>query len=68
MYNHQPAGASGQAGSRVPISVLLVEDEMLSAKALEECLAEAGFAVILAADGVAALEAARTRTLRHPAD
>jgi len=59
MSNRQPDGIAAQAASRAPISVLLVEDELLAAKALEECLADAGFTVTLAADGLAALEAAR---------
>jgi CheY-like chemotaxis protein len=41
------------------VSVLLVEDEALSAQALEECLTESGFAVTVASDGISALEAAQ---------
>ena len=38
--------------------MLVVEDEDLAASALAECLAEQGFDVTIARDGIAALEAA----------
>jgi CheY-like chemotaxis protein len=41
-----------------PIRVLMAEDEILAAEVLEEALAEAGFAVLAAQDGQAALELA----------
>lgn len=41
-----------------PLRVLMAEDEVLAAEVLEEGLAEAGFAVVTALDGQAALELA----------
>ncbi|GGC52070.1 hypothetical protein GCM10011504_33130 [Siccirubricoccus deserti] len=41
-----------------PLRVLMAEDEWLAAEVLEEGLAEAGFVVLAAADGQAALELA----------
>ncbi len=41
-----------------PLRVLMAEDEVLAAEVLEEALAEAGFAILSAEDGQAALELA----------
>ena len=51
-------GRTFSADQPAAARVLVVEDEDLAASALGECLEEQGFAVILARDGVAALEAA----------
>lgn len=41
-----------------PLRVLMAEDEWLAAEILQEALSEAGFIVLAAADGLAALELA----------
>lgn len=43
-----------------PLRVLMAEDELLAAEVLEECLQDAGFEVLAAPDGEAALELATT--------
>ncbi|MBL6079763.1 response regulator [Belnapia sp. T18] len=45
-----------------PLRVLMAEDEQLAAEVLEEGLLDAGFEVLTAPDGEAALEIARTGT------
>ncbi|WP_043337676.1 response regulator [Belnapia moabensis] len=47
----------------IPLRVLMAEDERLAAEVLEEGLVDAGFEVIAAPDGEAALELASTGTL-----
>ena len=63
---HPPRGAAAGAasGARGPVSVLLVEDDLDTAEAMRDLLAEAGFDVRLAG-GVAEAD---VTFRRHPAD
>jgi len=47
----------------IPLRILMAEDERLAAEVLEEGLVDAGFEVITAPDGEAALQLASTGTL-----
>ncbi len=55
------AGGVTAAASGAPVSVLVVEDEDLTASALRECLQQEGFSVLMARDGLEALEQAKQR-------